>query len=113
MRQPCKKRTVICSIYKDGLLVTAQNTCDIEGAICPREDGDPWTMCKCVHAEIEALKKAGSADLTGGIAVIIGHYWVCEPCGKALRDAGIDKIELYNGALPGLQGETILRQQEM
>jgi hypothetical protein len=28
------------------------------------------------------------------VAELYGHYWICEPCGAALRDAGVTCITI-------------------
>ena len=28
-------------------------------------------------------------------AIVTGHYWICEPCGRALRDAGVTTVKIH------------------
>lgn len=94
MRGPCAKRRVICDIVTDdGETFTGENDCANPQPVCPREPGEGYEKCAAIcgqagHAEIEAIRKAG-AKAAGAVAVLTGHYWICEPCGAALRDAGI------------------------
>lgn len=80
---------------------TGRNDCANPQPTCPRLSGEGYEKCRSIcqqagHAELEALKaaKERGLDLTGGSAYIFGHYWICEPCGKALLEAGIRKVHL-------------------
>jgi deoxycytidylate deaminase len=75
------------------------NDCDNPQPTCPRSETDDYSKCVTVceqqgHAEIQALRRAQrmGIDLRGATAYIYGHYWMCQDCGKALRDAGVTKI---------------------
>ena len=104
MSGPCAKRTVTCRIenlHPSGELETveATNSCANPQAVCPREPGEDYTKCRSIcqqsgHAEINALALARKSgiDVRDGQAIVSGHYWICEPCGRALRDAGIAAI---------------------
>lgn len=108
MRGPCAKRRVVCIIYPRGLApIRGENDCANPQPTCPRLPGDGYEKCKTVcdqagHAEIVAIRKAqewvGNAggSLVGARAEIGGHYWICEPCGKALLDAGIRDIRIFH-----------------
>lgn len=98
-RGPCAKRQVTCVITaQDGSRFSGENDCANAQDICPRVPGDDYTKCKTIcqqgdHAEIKALRAAGDKAI-GAVATIVGHYYICEPCGAALRDAHIAKVEL-------------------
>jgi pyrimidine deaminase RibD-like protein len=75
-----------------------RNDCENPQPVCPREPGEGYEKCQSIckqagHAEREAVKAAGSAA-RGGTATLTGHYWMCEPCGAAIRDAGIEYIRV-------------------
>ncbi len=100
---PCAKRVVTCRIDNthpsgEGEWVEATNSCANSQPVCPREPGEDYAKCKTVcqqggHAEIKALALAQKYGIAkGGVATITGHYWICEPCGRALRDAGIREV---------------------
>lgn len=102
---PCAKRQVRCAIYPKGYApIAGENECANPQAVCPREPGEGYEKCKTIckqqgHAEIVALERArqwGAEDLQGARAVIMGHYWICEDCGRALRDAGITEVVIRN-----------------
>jgi deoxycytidylate deaminase len=99
MRGPCAKRQVECTITSpDGWQWIGRNDCANPQPVCPRGPGEGYEKCKTIcqqagHAEIEALKAAGS-DARGATATLAGHYWICEPCGAALRDAGVKRLEI-------------------
>jgi deoxycytidylate deaminase len=104
MKGPCAKRRVVCTItYGPDLtdFVIGENDCENAQLVCPREAGDGYDKCKSIcgqggHAEIEAIRKARAAgiDLRGAKATLMGHYWICEPCGAAIREAGIASITI-------------------
>jgi deoxycytidylate deaminase len=75
-----------------------ENDCANPQAVCPRGPGEGYEKCKTIcqqagHAEIEALKAAGE-HARGAEALLYGHYWMCEPCGAAMRAAGIYSIKI-------------------
>lgn len=102
MRGPCAKRRVRCVIYPIGQApIAGENDCANPQEACPREPGEGYEKCKSIcqqdgHAELVALRKAMEcgANIQGAKAWLGGHYWMCEPCGKALREAGIKSIEI-------------------
>jgi deoxycytidylate deaminase len=104
MRGPCAKRQVSCVIKShDGLYAYGENDCANPQEKCPRLPGEGYEKCKTIcqqagHAEIVALNnaKARGMDLQRGFAyaTIYGHHWICNECGQALRDAGIDTVQL-------------------
>jgi hypothetical protein len=97
---PCAKRQVLCTIFaRSGAVVRGENACATPQPTCPREAGEGYEKCKAVcgqgdHAERDAIAKARAAgiDLRGAHAALTGHYWMCEPCGRALHDAGVVTI---------------------
>ena len=99
MRGPCAKRRVVCMLeHWTGEKFFGENDCANPQTICPRLPGEGYDKCKSVcqqagHAETEALKKAGT-KAPGCQGTLYGHYWICEPCGAALRDAGVYSITI-------------------
>ena len=99
MRGPCAKRQVECTIVgNDGHSYTGFNDCANPQAVCPRAPGEGYEKCRSIcdqagHAEIEALNLAGLAA-RGATALLVGHYWMCEPCGRALREAGVHIVKI-------------------
>lgn len=104
MRGPCAKRRVVCYLYAQGeeqYDIRGENDCANPQPTCPRLPGEGYEKCKDIcqqagHAEMVALRKAKTlgADLQGWSAMILGHYWICEPCGWALLEAGIKRVYL-------------------
>jgi deoxycytidylate deaminase len=101
-RGPCAKRRVICTITYGGSpeeFVRGENDCANPQAVCPRLPGEGYEKCRSIchqagHAEIQAVESAREQriDLTGATAIVTGHYWICEPCGAALREAGVGQV---------------------
>lgn len=102
-RGPCAKRQVICVITTaDGTKFRGENDCTNPQAACPRLPGEGYEKCQSIcqqagHAEVEAVRVAGPAA-QGASAELWGHYWMCEPCGRALREAGITSTTIYPAA---------------
>jgi deoxycytidylate deaminase len=101
MRGPCAKRQVRCIItaVESTAQFVGENDCANPQGTCPREPGEGYEKCQSIcqqsgHAEAEAVKAAGDAA-RGGSAQLWGHYWMCEPCGRALRDAGVVSVTVY------------------
>ncbi len=98
---PCAKRRVVCVITAiDGSVFIGENACANAQPVCPRGPGEGYEKCQSIcgqagHAEIEALKLAGEAA-RGATAELLGHYWICEPCGRALLEAGVAPILIRN-----------------
>lgn len=94
MLGPCAKQRVVCDIEGgDGTLYQGENACENPQSVCPRAPGEDYTKCQTVcrqqgHAEIQALRAAGE-NARGGMASLIGHYYVCEPCARAMKAAGV------------------------
>ena len=101
-RGPCAKLRVRCFIFppdKGAPVFVGENDCATPQAVCPRAPGEGYEKCASIcqqagHAEVMALKQAADAGVSvrGGTATVAGHYWICEPCGRALRDAGIVSV---------------------
>lgn len=102
LRGPCARRRVTCDlITSEGPTFHGENDCANPQAECPRLPGEDYTKCQIIcqqgaHAEIKALNacKAAGYDPGASVAIISGHYYICEPCGAALRDAGVIQIRL-------------------
>jgi deoxycytidylate deaminase len=103
VRGPCAKRQVECIITdKTGFQWIGRNDCANPQTTCPRLPGEGYEKCKSIcdqagHAEIEALKLAGE-HANGAKATLLGHYWICEPCGAAIRNAGITALTIVPSA---------------
>lgn len=99
MRGPCAKRTTICIVrVKGGPSYIGTNDCANPQDACPRLPGEDYTKCRTIceqdgHAEIQALRMAGERA-RGADVLIKGHYYICEPCGRAMADAGVASILL-------------------
>ena len=99
MPGPCAKRQVVCTIVGiNGARYIGENDCANPQKVCPRLEGEGYEKCTSVcqqvgHAETEALKKAGM-NARGGHATLFGHHWICEPCGRALSDAGVASVTI-------------------
>jgi len=81
-----------------GHTYVGRNDCANPQPTCPRSPGEGYDKCKSIcgqggHAEIEAIKAAGD-QAKGATAVLFGHYWMCEPCGRALFEAGVGTIKI-------------------
>lgn len=106
MRGPCAKRRVQCVIIPVGMApIFGENDCANPQPVCPRLPGEGYEKCKTIcrqddHAELVALRRAqewtatAGGSVVGGKAYVRGHHWVCEPCGKALKDAGIVTVTI-------------------
>lgn len=102
----CAKREVFCVIVRKDPLYRGQlntvwgtNWCQKPRHKCPREEGEDYTKCKTVcnqpaHAEINALERAKAqwGNVSGSMALVIGHHRVCSDCIQALESAGIQLI---------------------
>jgi deoxycytidylate deaminase len=106
MKGPCAKRTVTCRIENEHPsgeteYVEGTNWCANALPACPRLPGEDYTKCRTIcqqsgHAEINALELARKSGIyvRGGRAMLSGHYWICEPCGRALKEAGIATVTI-------------------
>jgi cytidine deaminase len=99
---PCAKRTVSCMILTtDGGMFLGSNACENPQAACPRAPGEGYEKCTTIcqqgaHAEIQALEsaQAAGANFKDAVAFIRGHHYICEPCGAALKAAGVLQVTL-------------------
>jgi len=93
----CTKRTVVCIIKKGNRFWYGTNKTEIQAEVCPKTwEGEPFDVCdktcgKVVHAEAEALKKAGK-NAKGATLYLIGHSFLCPDCGKLAEKAGIKRL---------------------
>ncbi len=97
-RGPCAKARARCVIRNGYVEFWGENDCANPQPVCPRTPGEDYTKCQTIcqqagHAEVEALKKAG-IHARGAVAYLFGHYYACEPCARALRDAGVIEISI-------------------
>jgi hypothetical protein len=98
----CAKRRVTCTLADAaGHEVVGENACANPQAVCPRRPGEGYEKCKSVceqggHAEVQALAlwRRKYPHLKPPVAVIRGHYYICEDCGGKLRDAGVQHVHL-------------------
>jgi hypothetical protein len=88
-------RTVIAVVVQDGLVVSYATNEHKEP--CKREGyptGVGYELCPgCQynnHAEFKAVQ-----GFKGGTVYLVGHTYACEPCKKAVADAGMDLIVVH------------------
>jgi hypothetical protein len=101
-RGPCARRRVTCDLMTaEGPTFHGENDCANPQAVCPRLPGEGYEKCQSIcqqgaHAEIKAIHACVNAGYSaaGAVAIIQGHYYICEPCGAALRDAGVTQIRI-------------------
>jgi hypothetical protein len=106
MRGPCAKRRITCDLMTaEGPTFHGTNDCDNAQEICPRAPGEGYEKCASIcqqgaHAEIDALNAALRCgyEAKDAVAIIQGHYYICEPCGRALRDAGVRMVKIVLAA---------------
>lgn len=66
--------------------------------------GEGYDLCEGCHpknhAEPRAIAdaKAGGHDTEGAHLYLWGHWWCCEPCWKAMMEAGIARVYLLEGS---------------
>lgn len=110
MAGPCAKQIVICELFNpfSGERAIGENICRNPQAVCPRGDmpsGEGYYLCRDVceqmgHAEEVALTKvADRVPLSGWIAYIYGHSYVCNSCHHYLRESGIERIILVRDSV--------------
>lgn len=116
----CLKRTVVCVITdaEGNVLGVGRNQCEppirLDAAqrqhrecarmgIVAQQEGYDGKGCNSVHAEINALKEVPPGAKPYH-ATLLGHKFACEPCIKALREAGVREVSVFNGSgpLPGI-----------
>ena len=99
MKYKCKKQTTIAIIESDSGIFVGSNWQHNEVKECPRKDlktGEGYELCKNIckqnsHAEIDVIRKAGPSA-KGATLYLIGHYYACDDCKKAIEKAGIKKL---------------------
>lgn len=105
----CAKRQVAAGIWvgtaSDRVFLVATNFCQFEGDKCPRiglPSGAGYELCQAQHAEANLAKliKIGGHDLQRKVCWVVGHYYACEPCAKALKEIGIEEIRVRE--VPGI-----------
>lgn len=113
----CAKRTVVCAIHtRDGRVAIAENFCKRPQLTCPRADGEGYGKCIAIceqqgHAEIQALRAAreNNLDVTGAHVYVLGHYYACAECCRALWAAGVGAITILqdgeNAVIRSLTGQ--------
>lgn len=102
---PCARRKVWCEILtRKGMTFYGENICETPQTMCPRVPGEGYEKCKSIchqkgHAEVAAIAAAheAGADLALSTATLYGHYWMCEPCGRALAESGVHSIRIILG----------------
>lgn len=98
---------------KDGVVVARAgngfNRGHQENHICPRivlecKSGEGYDLCQVHdppgHSEpelVKAMREAG-IETEGADAYMYGHWWACEPCWKALTDAGFRDLYVAEDA---------------
>ncbi len=85
-------RTVIAVVVQDGKVVSYATNEHEEP--CKREGyptGKGYELCKYCQYENHAEYKAVQG-LTGGTVFLLGHTYACEPCKKAVEDAGMKLV---------------------
>lgn len=92
----CAKQKVICRlVLLTGEVIEGENYCEQPQDVCPRLPGEDYHKCRTIcrqvgHAEQVAVRNAAGKDLSGAVAVLIGHTYFCADCQHALFDAGVE-----------------------
>lgn len=106
MNGPCAKQTTRATIIApDGRRFVGTNDCRNPQPTCPRAGmptGVGYELCQSVcqqtgHAEANACR-AADGQAHGGALYLEGHYYACEPCKTAAKEAG---VEIVIGPPPG------------
>jgi deoxycytidylate deaminase len=105
LRGKCVKQTVIAIISNNGKHYIGTNWCKNLQTECPRDvkgmkTGEGYEFCKNVckqdgHAEENAILMAGE-EAKGATMLLIGHYYMCDRCQKACKEAGIKDIVILD-----------------
>jgi deoxycytidylate deaminase len=85
-------RKVVAVLVRDGLVVSMATNDHPEP--CKREGyptGIGYELCKYCQYENHAEYKAVQGQ-KGGTLYLLGHTYACEPCKKAMDDAGVDLV---------------------
>jgi deoxycytidylate deaminase len=98
----CKKRVTIVEIFdKGGILLSREsNRCSPDNGECSRlgiyqqkDNYDVNSTCNWSHAEIMAIK-ALPEDSIPYKSVLYGHEFYCPTCESALKNAGVEILEI-------------------
>lgn len=83
-------------------MFVGENSCANPQPVCPRAPGEGYEKCKSIcqqgdHAELKAIQQAEDlkVSLQDATADLFGHYYICEPCGSALRAAGVASVTIH------------------
>ncbi len=66
--------------------------------------GEQYELCEGCdpknHSELRAIADADNDELDtfGADLYLWGHFWCCEPCTRAMREAGIANVYLLEGS---------------
>jgi deoxycytidylate deaminase len=98
-KKRCVKQITFAIIENNGQYWAGTNACKTPQTECPRGNlstGLGYEKCKEIchqsgHAEIEALRIAGK-EASGGTLYLLGHYYICDNCRKAIDLAGIKQV---------------------
>jgi len=68
--------------------------------------GQNYELCEGCHpknhsepkAVKTALRKVSKNELTNAELYLWGHWWLCEPCWKAIKSVGIHRVYLQTGS---------------
>jgi len=102
-KNKCAKQTVVAIIESKGEYFIGTNSCKKPQSSCPRgsaPSGIDYSKCINVckqeaHAEINALKEA-KGKAKGGTLYLLGHFYVCDKCQKALDKAKINNVVILS-----------------
>lgn len=98
----CQKRITVCEIYDKEykLLSRESNRCNPPNGICTRvdviqtkENYDRNSNCNWTHAEVRSLSALKVEDKPY-LSILYGHDFYCDSCEKALREAGVEILEI-------------------
>lgn len=91
-----------CIIVRDGAVISAATNTH-EGYECKRAGyptGEGYDLCEgCQydnHAEAKAIK---DIDVTNADLYMVGHYYMCEPCAKVVKESGIADVYIWCDSL--------------
>lgn len=96
----CKKKDIRAGTYVNGKFIVAKNFCAYVAPAdpCLREgmpSGMGYELCGSNHAEANLAEMLEVGPFkSDGIAWVLGHYYACEPCAKALKEVGVKEIRV-------------------
>lgn len=100
MRGPCIKQRVFATLISpEGFRFYGENDCANPQTICPRSGMGPsigyhlcWEVCEQEsHAEVSAIKKAGSFA-RGSTIYVEGHNYICDNCLHTCSELNINVL---------------------